>query len=46
MVSLGDLFTSKKDPNGKKDKCNKAATKWTDSKQSWQHFPKKVGIKT
>ena len=30
-------------PKGKTDKYNKAATKWTDGKQSWQLFPKKVG---
>ena len=27
---------------GKTDKYNKAVTKWTDGKQSWQLFPKKV----
>ena len=29
-------------PKGETDKYNKAATKWTDGKQTWQPFPKKV----
>ena len=39
-----DTLRSTPNPNtkGKPDTFNQAVTKWTDGKQSWQLFPKKV----